>query len=175
MYGSRRALRQWRPVLGWEVFYEVSDHGEVRTVASGQGRVLGRVLRSHLVGAGYLAVELRRFGTRSARRVHRLVCEAFSGAPPTPRSEVNHLNGDKLDNRATNLAWCTHHENMRHASLLGLLSPVQGEAHHRAKLVEADVLAIRTASEPQHVLAARYGVSRGLIGQIRRRRVWRHI
>lgn len=110
----------WRPVA--EVpGYEVSDRGRVRsvarTVARSNGipqRVAARVLAPHTSTTGYRAVRLCRDGRPIPRKVHALVAAAFIG--PRPEGlEVRHLNGDRLDNRAENLAYGTRSENMRDA------------------------------------------------------------
>lgn len=51
----------------------------------------------------------------------------------------------------------------------------QGEAHFRAKLTDADVRAIRVSDDAHRVIAANFGVTHGLVGQIKRRTIWRHL
>ena len=111
----------WRPVVGFDDIYEVSDAGEVRRVVSVMGAAAGEVLSPWLAGAGYQMVGLRRPGSRRVRAyVHRLVAVAFLGAPPRGKPEVNHIDGNKLNNAASNLEWVSHSENHRHAYRLGL-------------------------------------------------------
>jgi hypothetical protein len=95
---------RWRYVAGQEGRYEVSDAGHVRNSRT------GRVLKPWL-NKGYAHVNLGR-GHRTA--VHQLVAEAFIGAR-SAGTEVNHKNGQRDDNRATNLEWMTRAENIRHA------------------------------------------------------------
>lgn len=107
----------WRPVVGYERHYEVSSDGAVRSV----DRVLdksdgtrqprrGQLLTPTPSGKGYLSVMLR-FAKR--RYVHSLVCEAFHGPRPSDSHEAAHGNGDRLDNRASNLRWATKPENQQ--------------------------------------------------------------
>lgn len=69
---------------------------------------------------GYLRVCLINFdGTKKDYLIHRLVCAAFHG---DNELQVNHIDADKSNNKPENLEWCSHIENMRHASRLGLLN-----------------------------------------------------
>lgn len=64
---------------------------------------------------GYMTVTLRSGGKYKMIGVHRLVCDAFHGAPPTPQHQPDHINGDKTDNRPSNLEWVTPQTNVRRA------------------------------------------------------------
>ncbi len=117
---------QWRPVVGWTGWYEVSNLGQVRgTSRTSQRRDgtaqnwVGRELRPFPNYKGYLVVRLSRPGKRLQARVHRLVAEAFLPAGHTVET-VNHKDGDKTNNRASNLEWATRSENTRHAVANGL-------------------------------------------------------
>lgn len=103
-------IEKWRPVVGFEGLYEVSDLGRVASfpTRTWPGR---RILRpSHHVRGGYLFVNLRHDGRSYHRKVHHLVCEAFNG--PRPEGTMTrHLDGDHLNNTPANLAWGTGSEN----------------------------------------------------------------
>jgi hypothetical protein len=120
----------WKPVVGYEGAYEVSDLGRVRSLARvvmaanrwgscTPRRVGGRVLRGTDNGRGYLCVQLCGSGYRMPQLVHRLVAEAFV---PTCEGKqfVNHKDGVKTNNAAANLEWATRSENMLHAHETGL-------------------------------------------------------
>lgn len=94
----------WMSIPGWP--YEVSNAGDVRSVAS------GKLLSAFLVGSGYPRVHLHKNGERLQVYVHRLVAEAFCAGFGT---EVNHKNGFKTDNRSINLEWVTRSENEQHS------------------------------------------------------------
>lgn len=104
---------RWLPVADWEGLYEVSSLGRVRSLPRKDtvGRFhAGKVLRQFPQRDGYLCVGVTYGPRRRLVRVHHLVLEAFHGPRPV-RTEARHLNGDRLDNRAVNLAWGTKSEN----------------------------------------------------------------
>jgi hypothetical protein len=110
-------------------------------------------------------------------RLHRLVAEAFI---PNPANllEVNHLDGNKLNNNADNLEWVTHAENMRHAVVSGLHSLPSGERARNAKLKQSDVDYIRNTYEPRKKgrtlrdLGNRFGVTEQCVFRIVKRITW---
>lgn len=104
MTTDERHFQEWRPAPGFEGAYEVSNLGNVRTIASGRVRP-GRLTRAK-PGLLYRKVQLQHL---KFRWVHRLVCEAFHGAQPG--RQVRHLDGDSLNNCADNLSWGTQSDN----------------------------------------------------------------
>ena len=108
----------WRDIEGYEGRYQVSSMGRVKSLGRKDrfGRVIKeRILEPAVTHNGYLRVGLHVDGKRKMLRVHRLVCEAFHENPDN-KSEVNHVNEDKTDNRACNLEWSTRTENCNHGS-----------------------------------------------------------
>lgn len=110
---------EWRPVLGWEGYYLVSNQGRVKSVprVTDNGfRVMGRLRQPAMQGRGnpYWQVHLMRGGRGTPFyrvAVHRLVLESFVG--PCPEGmEACHNNGNGFDNRLENLRWDTHGANM---------------------------------------------------------------
>lgn len=101
---------EWRRIPG-HPDYEVSDLGRVRSWKTvGPGGPPPRYLTGG-VSRGYRTVIVRTDGKRGDGFVHRLVAAAFLGPRPHPKAEVRHLDGDKANNRATNLEYGTHQEN----------------------------------------------------------------
>lgn len=103
----------WRDVAGYEGMYQVSDLGRVRSRKSGEWRVL-KVVKSMV---GYLLVGLWKDGKKKWFLVHRLVADAFIENDDIGKNEINHINEDKTDNRATNLEWCDRHYNVAYNGL----------------------------------------------------------
>ena len=118
-------LEKWVQIEGYEGFYEVSDHGNVRSMERVVPRLKQGVLQqlrrkssplqSHKNHKGYPEVTLTKGAVRNCFRVHRLVATAF--CPNGPQEHVNHINSIRDDNRAENLEWCTAQENVAHAIL----------------------------------------------------------
>lgn len=120
---------------------------------------------------GYLCVRLvHEDGARRTVRLHVEACRAFHGDKPTPAHQVRHLNGNRTDNRADNLAWGTSKENAADRAAHG--KTAVGERNGVAKITDAQANEIRASVEPNKVLAARYGLNHQYVYQIKSGR-WR--
>lgn len=98
---------EWRDVAGYEGLYQVSSFGRIRSLAR------KKVLPVHNTSNGYFQVHLYREGKAKYAYVHRLVADAFCVHGNQLQNEVNHIDGDRINNRADNLEWCTRSENHR--------------------------------------------------------------
>jgi hypothetical protein len=110
---------EWRPVVGFEDYYAVSDSGLVRRTKAMKGTQAGRILEPALsTRRQYLTVILCRNQQKTMAMVHTLVAAAFIGPRPDGY-EINHKDGHKLNNRADNLEYVTKSGNAKHAVDLG--------------------------------------------------------
>lgn len=102
----------WKPCIGYEGLYEVSDQGRVRNSR-------GKVLKTQTINSGYKVLHFHKSGSRRTRLVHRLVADAFV---PNPHGlpEVNHDDTNKQNNKPGNLEWVTRRGNVLHARSNGL-------------------------------------------------------
>lgn len=176
---------EWRPVVGHEGSYEVSNFGVVRsldrTIVDGIGRkrrLRGRTIKSTNCGDGYLLVGL---GKHVRQSVHSIVATAWIGGRPEGL-EVNHKDGNKRNNRLENLEYVSHSENIRHAYGMGLIQAVppccKGENHGGSKLSESQVREVRRMykeGETQSSIAIRFAVSVQLISLVVLRKRWAHV
>lgn len=116
-------------------------------------------------------------GKRKHKDVHRLVAEAFI-PNPLDKPQVNHINGNGIDNRVENLEWVTARENTQHAVDTGLLVSKKGEESSCSKLSNAEVVAINQEFKdgvPLAELARKYRISQGIASNIARGLKWKHL
>ena len=112
---------EWRDVKAYEGLYRVSSDGQVFSARS------GKILKPHINTKGYARHWLQRDGQK-AFFTHRLVAVAFLGASDL---QVNHIDGDKSNNRVENLEWCSGSDNVKHAYRTGLKTGAGGGRYHR--------------------------------------------
>lgn len=103
---------RWRPVKGYEGFYEVSSLARVRSLPRVSTK--GKILKATMFNTGYYYVDLSKNGTRTKKQVHRLVAQSFIPNPDN-LPQVNHKDGVKTNLSLDNLEWCTARYNNQHA------------------------------------------------------------
>jgi hypothetical protein len=170
---------EWKQVLGWEGFYEVSSVGRVRSVArKGMGlqphrRYGGYVLRPGIAPNGYLTFYLVAIGrTRKRVYLHRLVLEAFVGAAPNGH-EGCHNNGVRTDCRLSNLRWDTRANNHADKRVHGTTN--QGALHVSALLTEDQVRMIRASTLSSGELGRQLHVDSEVVRLARIRRTYANV
>ena len=107
------ANEQWRDVEGYDGMYQVSDLGRVRSRKSGEWKVMSASKNN----SGYLIVQLSKDGKKKHFLVHRLVAQAFIPNDDESKTQINHRNEIKSDNRVSNLEYCTAQYNMNYNGL----------------------------------------------------------
>lgn len=166
----------WKDIPGFEGLYQVSNHGNILSVKRNKCRKIRKDKW------GYSIIDLNKDSGQRRFFIHRLVAEAFIPNPGN-LAEVNHIDGNKQNNRAENLEWCNHYTNIHHAFATGLmphpLKPRKGKRTRGTKLTERQVEEIRS----QYIhgdlmfgckpLARRHGVTPTTIRQIIRQEIWR--
>lgn len=121
---------QWRPIIGYEGLYEVSDHGRVKSLTRFDSigrRVIERIRILNKDGGGYYQVNLSKDGAHKNVQVHAEMAKAFLGSRPDGH-EARHLDGDKTNNTISNIKWGTKSENT--------LDQVLHGTHHCARRVK---------------------------------------
>lgn len=180
----------WKTIPNFPA-YLVSNAGLVKRAGKDARGHAPRILSPHIGNHGYEVVCLVKDGVRHRRLVHRLVCLAFHGEPPTPMHHVAHGDGTRRNNRDDNLRWATRSENMEDSRRHGTMAlgdrhgrttrperTPRGEHHGHAKLTDADILYIRAADRfpgSGRALAATFGVSTASICFIRSGKTWKHV
>lgn len=167
----------WKPVVGYEGLYEVSNLGRIKRLAGTYGARQDRFLcLTTLDKHGYPQVGLSKQCRTQTHRIHRVVAYAFLGDPPEGRDVVNHIDHNRTNNRLTNLEWCSALENTKHMLAAG--RHIRGMRQKDAKLIDDDIPIIRYLLDRGFVLvdiARCFSVSITTIHRIKQGRLWKHV
>lgn len=102
----------WKDVAGFEGVYVVSNYGNVARIRGNSLRYLKACCAGGRTGREYLYVNMSANGKYRSSSVHRLVAEAFCKRGPR-QCDVDHIDGNKFNNKSSNLRWITHAGNVR--------------------------------------------------------------
>lgn len=155
---------RWKPVVGFEKFYEVSDQGRVRSLHFSKSKILTFCAHSN----GYVRVSISDKTKIVNKYVHRLVLEAFVG--PANGLECDHIDCDKTNNNLSNLEWVTRTEQVRRQVKTG--------HHNKVKLSPDMVRKIRAMYEtkmPMKIIANYLGIGKSTISSVLSKQTWSYV
>lgn len=176
---------EWRPVVGYEGIYEVSNMGNVRSVDRTVSRKVGKgadpdrlififakgvLLTPGISGNGYPTVSL----CGKTHTVHSIVITTFRGPPPKGE-ECRHRNGNRTDPRLDNLEWGTRKENISDMVKHG--TKMIGEKYKSSKITDAsakEIMLLR-GKISQSKIAEMFNVSPSAVQAIHDKRTWKHV
>ena len=156
-------MEEWRIVKGFER-YEVSNLGNVRNSKT------KKIKKSNLNSQGYLQTQLSNKCIRKNFRINRLVAITFL-PNPNNYTQVNHKDGNKLNNSVDNLEWCSPKDNIKH-SIDNKLREMNCDSNPNSKLSIEDVIYIKNSKLKSIELAKMFNVSRQNIYYIRKNKTW---
>lgn len=187
---------EWKPIKN-APYYLVSDEGHVKSIErfvktfNGEKECLRHIPETYPLKEkdirGYKNVSIIQYDLdmrpikRYMRQVHRLVLETFNPVCNMENLQVNHIDGNKSNNKLSNLEWVTPKENTVHAhKVLDHKRDQGGENNSMSKLTTNQVIEIikrinGRKRERDSKIAKDYGVSRKTIENIRLNRTWKHI
>ena len=173
---------KWEKIKGYSEHYLISSAGRVYSIRN------NIFLKKSLVSSGYESVAIRNDkGKVRTAVIHILVATAFV-LNKKNKPQINHIDGNKLNNNHLNLEWCTAKENKLHAINMGLCS-TSGEEHPDSKLTEDQVVFIRRLYESSlkfakskrtmdfsiSRLAKIFNVNMSTMSKVIKRKTWKHI
>jgi hypothetical protein len=184
------AMEVWKTIPGYKGFYEVSDQGRVRSITRPKTRdgfpvhsptgkpvlLKGGIKKVFLDLGGYRIAHLCKKGKARTMKVSRLVLITFVG-PRLKNQQCRHLDGNKLNDKLTNLRWGTYQENLEDRIKHGTIP--KEEKHQLAKLTNRNVLWIRKVYKWRHPvfggvpLAKKFGVCKSTISAVLNKQNWK--
>lgn len=156
--------------------YQISNMGRFRN------KVTGHMMTPSPSEKGYMMVCFRLYGNKSRNiKIHRLVAKLFVRGETPEKCEVDHIDGDKRNNRASNLRWVSHLENIQYAYANNLIPIMYGERNGSCKVSENQVREIcelllkfdgKVAQVYKYLKLKGYDYKRDYILDIKRKRSW---
>lgn len=172
----------WKPVFEYEDYYEVSNFGRIKRK---EKQIYSKSRNCYIKKKericeqpihNYKYVNLIVYGKKTKlATVHRLIAIAFIPNPEN-KPEVNHIDGNKLNNSLCNLEWVTRSENTLHAYKNNLIP--QGENHYNSKLTKSQVIDIfkRThKGEKCHDIAKEFNLNKETVTNIKFQKMWKSV
>lgn len=164
---------EWRDIKGYEGRYQVSNKGRVKTVDryKSDGRHQPEAIRkTELDRHGYEFALLYNENGYKRHSVHVLVANVFIPNDDN-KPQINHIDGNKINNNLNNLEWCTASENQLHARKIGLAVSRYGDDNTSTKVPDSSIKEMRRLRNNGFTLqqlADKYSVSFGYVGRVLR-------
>jgi hypothetical protein len=147
--------------------YMISINGDIKRSE--------KVHKRTICNAGYFIACLSFQGKRKRFMIHRLIFECFVKKIPRGH-QINHIDGNKLNNKISNLEIVTPRQNIRHGIKTGLIDTA-GESNAMAKISQADAIQIKELKGKlnDRETSLKFKISRQMVNAIRNNKRWRHL
>ena len=171
---------EWRSVVGYEGYYEVSNSGGVRSVGRKHwnGHAWwyrnGIMLKPQMNDKGYYIVSLSRNSIVCPTRVHRLVAKVFI-ENKCDKPFINHKDGNKVNNHLDNLEWCTPLENVRHAIKNKFHDPALSGSKFSRDEVKKIRVEYKYSKTSHRKMAKKYNVTPTTIYNLLNFKTWKNV
>jgi len=166
----------WKKLKGYEDRYLISNHGRIISLFR-KGKKQKRILKPGFDSYHYPIVTLYGHNKRQTKTIHRLVALTFISNDDLSLT-VNHIDGNKQNNKVTNLEWCSSKKNTQHAFKIGLMKNY-GENHSLTNFLNKDILNIKNLYKNNQLsyqkIANIYNVHKTTIARIITNKTWKHI
>lgn len=167
---------KWESVKDFEGRFWISSYGRLRSHDLRKNTI--KILPCYIDNLGYLQTTLRMKPLKRKVRIHTLVAEHFLINPELPvRQTVNHIDGNKLNNRVSNLEWISAKENCSHAVRIGLYD-IKGSNHPASKVNESQVIEMRrlfSTGVSSKEISIKFNLSAKNTRDIVNKRSWKHV
>lgn len=163
----------WKDIPNYVGLYQASNLGRIKSLSRVEVRkdnspnpIKERILKQSISTTGYFFLNLSNKRVIKSYKVHRLIALTFLPLLDT-KNDVNHIDGNKLNNNVKNLEWVTRSENSKHAYSLGLKRPLSGELNPKSKITNKQASDIRIKYIPYVYtigkLSMEYGIDASII------------
>lgn len=167
-------VEEWKPIVGFEGYYEVSNYGRVKGLNrykkarnGSTSKTKERIMKQTETKKGYLKCKLSMNNIGTNVVVHRLVAIAFL-ENKNNKDQINHIDGNKKNNHVSNLEWCTGKENVKHAIINVLRKKIPS-----AKINMEIAREIRKSDLNDLELSKIYGITKTTVYDVRKNRTWK--
>lgn len=158
-----------RDLKNYEGLYFADENGNIFSYPKKTRNGI-RQIKPNKLKLGYLFIDLCKDGFVKKHLVHRLIADTFIENPEN-KPQVNHIDGNKVNNHVSNLEWCTASENQKHAIKNNLRS-AKGEKNSQSKLTLKQVSEIFSDNRLYKEISLDYNISMSTISSIKNKKTW---